>query len=369
MKRIYLLLVLISAISSASFAQEKTATDKLFDPNTTTINRRFFFDLGNGNKLRFELVDIKDLDQFANMDSVIKVFLKDLEPFKDSLDNDVQSRRIDYTTDDAGRARIRLLLHDQKGSTFVVDKGEVAALKLEQDTIHFVGEVDFIADYTLRKPFNATRNYRVTFFLNDVMDIAHYADGSINSKIATLKEKMHTTWVTTEKKGTALLKENKSIYANAPKGFEGAGDYLTFRVTVDLQNYKKYFVPSFSLGAAIILSKNNFKRDIMVTWDPHFFFDRDPMGKFKSFRNDFITLTWGQGFVKDNNPHKESHFLFNMSLSYLVKREGEYFDKNTFRVGAGRLSLFEGKTKIEPVMYFNNFFKGVTPGVRLIQSF
>ncbi|MGZ5253383.1 MAG: hypothetical protein ACXWV4_03410 [Flavitalea sp.] len=365
----YFILMLLTGISGTTYAQEISASDKLFDPSTNNANRRFFFDLGNGNKVRFELFDIKDLDLFSNMDSVIKVFLKDIEPLKDSLSNEIQSRRIDYLTDEAGRARIRLHLHNQKGSAFVVDQGEISALKLEQDTIHFVGQVPFVADYTLRKPFKASRNYRVSFFLNDVIDIADYSDGSINSKINTLKEKMHTTWVTTEKMGTALLKENKSIYANAPKGYVGAGDYLTFRGSVDIQNYKKYFVPSFSIGAALIFSKNHFKRDVMVSWDPHFFFDRDPLGKFKSFRNDFITLTYGQGKVKDNDSHKDSPFLFTTSLGYLVKREGDYFEKGTFRLGAGRLSLFEGKTKIEPTLYFNNFFKGVTPGLRLIQSF
>jgi hypothetical protein len=83
----------------------------------------------------------------------------------------------------------------------------------------------------------------------------------------------------------------------------------------------------------------------------------------------FLTLTWGQGLVQDYNPRKESHLLFIMSLAYLVKRDGDYFKDNTFRIGAGRLSLFGGKSKIEPVIYFNDFFKGVTPGIRLIQSF
>ena len=138
---------------------------------------------------------------------------------------------------------------------------------------------------------------------------------------------------------------------------------------MDLQNYKQYFVPSFSLGAGLIISTSHFKWDIMMSWDPHFSFARNTQDKLKTFRNDFLTLTWGQGTVKGNNPRKESHLLFIMSLGYLIKRDGDYFDKNTFRMGGGRLSLFGGKTKIEPVMYFNNFFKGATPGLRWIQSF
>lgn len=118
-----------------------------------------------------------------------------------------------------------------------------------------------------------------------------------------------------------------------------------------------------------MISSSRFKREIFLSWDPNFLFSSDANGKLRRYRNDFLTLSFGQGPVIDDQPRKESHLLFVMSLGYLVKREGEYFDKNNFRLGAGRLSLFNGKTKFEPVLYYNNFFKGVSPGLRLIQSF
>jgi hypothetical protein len=89
----------------------------------------------------------------------------------------------------------------------------------------------------------------------------------------------------------------------------------------------------------------------------------------KTFRNDFVTLTYGQAKVKKNSAAKDVSFLNVFSLGYLVKQKGNYFEKNTFRVGAGQISLFSGKIKIEPLFYFNNFFKGVTPGLRLMAYF
>jgi hypothetical protein len=147
------------------------------------------------------------------------------------------------------------------------------------------------------------------------------------------------------------------------------GNYLNLRFSVDVQNYKNYFVPSFSLGAGVIIASSHFKRDLILSWDPHFFFGNNAQGQLKTFRNDFLTLTAGQGGIEDNNPTKESHFITIISLGYLVKREGEYFEKNTLRLGAGRLSLFGGKTKFEPVLYFTDLFKRTTPGLRWIQSF
>ena len=374
MKKAICCLMLLASITGIVFAQHpKSKSDETFDLSPDYPKRRFVFDLGKGNKMQIELASIEDLQRVKNMDSLIRAFTADLEPLKDSLGDEILSRRIDYLLDSSGLNKIRIQRFSEKGSTFVVKDGEAAQMKLEQDTIHFMGVISYVAKYTMRKAFRDTRYYRVSFFLNNLVDLASYADGSLNRKIenleAGLKKNPAREWTTTSQKGRAILQSDPSISARMPQGYVGGGDFLNFRISIDLQNYKSYFVPSFSLGAGLILSTTHFKRDIILSWDPNFFFAKDSVGKLKSFRNDFLTLTWGQGLVQNNNPRKESHLLFIMSLGYLIKREGEYFEKNTFRMGAGRLSLFSGKTKIEPVLYFNNFFKGVTPGLRLIQSF
>jgi hypothetical protein len=363
-------MMLVTSITGNIFAQERiSGADKVFDLPANFPQRRFTVDLRKGNTMQIELSNMDDLQKFSNLDSIIRVFLTDIEPLRDSLGDELLSRRIDYTADSMGRKKIRIQQFKPKGSSFLVRDGDVAALKLEQDTIHFIGTVSFIAKYTLRKAFEEKRYYRISFFLNDLSDLKSYLDGSLNQKVKAIQQNIGSHWNTTNRKGTAYLREDPLISARLPKGFVSGGDFLNLRISVDIQNYKHYFVPSFSLGAGFIFSTPQFKRDIVLSWDPHFFFAKNSQDKLRVFRNDFLTLTWGQGGVEDNNPRKESHLLFIMSLGYLIKREGEYFDKNTFRLGGGRLSLFGGKTKIEPAMYFNNFFKGATPGLRWIQSF
>ncbi|MCU7548558.1 hypothetical protein OCK74_05490 [Chitinophagaceae bacterium LB-8] len=370
MKKMICFLMLLASITGIAFAQNNTTkTDKTFELPPNHAHRRFFIDLDKGNKMQIEVSAMEDLKPFLKMDSVIRVFLKDLEPLKDSLGDELLSRLIDYIADSSGRKKIRIQQFKPKGSSFLVQDGEVASLKLEQDTINFIGTVSIIAKYTLRKAFTTSRTYRISFYVNNLSDLVSYTDGRLNQKMQVLQDHVNNTWVTTAKKSEAYLKEDPSIKARLPKGYVAGGNYLNIRFSVDVQNYKNYFVPSFSLGAGLIISKSFFKRDIVLSWDPNFFFSKDSAGSLKTYRNDFLTLTWGQGLIRDNEPRKESHLLFIMSLGYLVHRSGNYFDKNTFRMGAGRLSLFEGKTKIEPAMYFNHFFKGVTPGLRLIQSF
>ncbi|MGZ5133630.1 MAG: hypothetical protein ACXWCG_00715 [Flavitalea sp.] len=371
MKQTICCLMLFISITGTSFAQNgKLKTDETFDLAGNFTTRRFFIDLGRGNTMQIRISNMEDLNRFLNMDSVIADFLKDITPLKDSLGEDLLSRRIDYTVDSMGRKKIRIQKFSPKGSSFLVNEGDIAALKLEQDTINFLGIVSYTSKYTLRKAFTETRHYQVSFFLNDLSDLSTYMDGSLNKKLQTLRDHVNSSnWNTTKKKGTAYLKAEPSISAKLPAGYVAGGDFLNFRISVDVQNYKNYFVPSFSLGAGLIISNSYFKRDITLSWDPHFFFAKDAQDKLKTFRNDFLTLTWGQGLVQDLEPRKESHLLFIMSLGYLIHRDGDYFEKNSFRLGGGRLSIFGGKTKFEPAIYFNNFFKGVTPTLRWIQSF
>jgi len=54
-------------------------------------------------------------------------------------------------------------------------------------------------------------------------------------------------------------------------------------------------------------------------------------------------------------------------LGYLIHQSGEFIKEGTFRFGAGKVKF--SKTTIEPSIYFDHFFKGVTPGIRISQSF
>ena len=367
-KTIYFLTLL--SINWPCFAQDdnrKTNTDKTFELPPNYAERRFTIELGNGNKLQIELVKMSDLNAFVNMDSVLRVFFRDIEPLKDSLNNELTNKRIDYLIDSTGIKKIRLQQFMPQGSSFLVKDADIAALKLEQDTINFLGKTPYQAKNSRKKVTTEIRYYRLSFFVNNLNDLAGYMDGSINEKITTLLQNVNTTW--NSHKGMVKLKADNSISAKLTKGYVAGGDYLNFRFSVDVQNYKNYFVPSFSLGATVVLSTPKWKREIGLAWEPNFFFDKNAQGKLQTFRNDFLTLTAGHGPLEDNNPRKESHLVFIGSFAYLVNRQGDYFEKGTMRLGAGRLSLFGGKTKLEPALYFTDFFKGVTPGLRWIQSF
>ena len=369
MKQIICLLMLCAAISQVTFAQNKTNTEKTFELSDDFAHRKFLIDLGKGNKMQIELTEIEDLSYVLNVDSLLRVFIADITPFKDSLSDELTSKRIDYRIDTSGVKKMRIQQFAPKGLSYAITGGEPAALKLEQDTVNFSGTVYFVADYTLRKPFNASRNYRLSFFVNDVNDLQDFIGTGLNEKLKVLRKNYGGRWSFISQ-NNYKLNADPEITANHPHGFAAGDDFLQGTASVNVQNYKAYFVPSFTLSLGLIISSHGFyKREFHVGWEPHFFFDRTAEGKLRTYRNDFLSLTLSQGLIRDKDPRKTAQFETIVNLGYLIHRSGEYFEENTWRFGAGRLSLFEGKTKIAPVIYFNNFFKGVTPGLRWIQRF
>ena len=364
--------MLLISIAAELCAQSNNKTDKAFDvPPNIIINRRFYVDLDKGNKLQIELTDITDLNSITNIDSILQIFAEDIAPLKDSVSDPLTSKRIDYFTDAQGRKKIRIQQFQPKGASFLVNKGELSWLRTEQDTINITGIIANPQKSAQKISIRNLRYYHLTFYLNNLSELAGYMNGALKDKIATIQNSRYEKWPLILGTGSHYLKKDSTISADKPKGFThgGTGDYLYGFITVNMENYKNYFVPSFSIGIRLTLSNRDrtFKREPGLLWEPHYLFAKDNLGKLHTYRNDFLTLTYGQGGVTDHDPLKDFSFSTVLSLGYLIHREGEFIDKNTFRLGAGKLKLY--KTTIEPSIYFNNFFKAVTPGIRISQSF
>ena len=364
--------MLFTSITGSLCAQTNNKEDKTFEvPSDIIINRRFYINLDEGNKLEIELTDITDLQRIVNIDSLLRIFLKDVIPLKDSFSDPLTTKRIDYVTDNMGRKRIRFQQFQPKGATFIVDKGELASLKTGQDTISMIGIINNPPKPEQKISLDHPRYYHLKFYLNNMSEITDYMNGPLTQKIAIIQNDVNTKWPLILGSSSHYLQNDRSISADRQKGFTpgGEGDYLEGFISVNVQNYKNYFVPSFTLGAQLTYTNRDrtFKWEPGLFWEPHFLFANDAQGKLHTYRNDFLTFTYGQGGTTDFDPRKDFSFSAVFSLGYLIHREGDFMEKNTFRLGAGKLKLL--KTTIEPSMYFNDLFKGVTPGIRISQRF
>ena len=372
MKKIIIVMMLLTSIPGSLCAQLDNNANKPFEvPSDIIISRRFYINLDKGNKLEIELTDITDLQRIANIDSLLRIFIKDVSPLKDSFSDPLTTKRLDYVTDARGRKKIRFQQFQPRGANFVVDKDELASLKTGQDTINIIGIITNPPKPVQKISLDHPRYYHLTFYLNNMSEITDYMNGTLTQKIETIQNDVNTKWPLILGSGSHYLQKDKSISADRPQGFTpgGEGDYLEGYITVNVQNYKNYFVPSFSIGAKLVFANRDrtYKWVPGIFWEPHFLFGKDAQGNLHTYRNDFLTLTYGQGGITDHDSHKDFSYSSVFSLGYLIRREGNLMDKNTFRLGAGRIKF--SKTTIEPSMYFNNFFKGVTPGIRISQGF
>jgi hypothetical protein len=367
------LLVLATSIAGNVFAQNKvqlTNTDKTFEVPADRIIRRFTVDLGKGNKMQVELTAMEDIDQLKNADSLVKVFLHDIEPLKDSLSDELLPKRIDYAIDSSGRKKIRILHYQPKGSSFLVTQGDIAVLKLEQDTVNIITTFQGNIQSILSKKEKYLHYCRISFFVNQLAELPAYLDGKLNEKINLIANNKRNDWSGDGDEQFRLDKDH-TITAKQPQGYiSGAGDYLNLNASVNLQNYKNYFVPSFNIGANVFAMIGHFKYEVGFAWEPHFFFGKNNAGNLQTFRNDFITLTLGRKptIERDiNGPH--FNLFQTLTVGYLIRQKGDYFDNHTFRIGTGGVNLKGNKLRLEPVFYFHDLFKNVTPGLRLSMNF
>ena len=369
MKKTCMVLMLFISITAELCAQ--SIKDPTFEvPAYIVFNRRFYIYLDHGNSFKIELSDINDLERLKNIDSLLQVLITDIGGLKDSLADPLTAKRIDYMTDENGRKKIRLQQFRPAGNAYLLGReGELASLRTAQDTLHITGIITNPPKPQQKISLRHPRYYHLTFYLNNINELAGYMDGRLTAKINTLQQDINGRWPLVLGSGSHYLKKDKSIVADRPKGFTSMGDYVSGFITMNLQNYKNYFVPSFSLGAIATFTnrEKSFKWEPGLLWEPHFFFSKDGQDKLRTYRNDFLTLVYGQGGVTGHDPTKGFSFGTVFSIGYLIHREGEFIEKHSFRLGAGKIKLL--KTTIEPLMYFNDFFKGVTPGIRISQRF
>ncbi len=362
-------MMLITSISRQTIAQEKlpAKTDKTFEVPSGFLTNRYSIDLGKGNMLQVELTGKEDINKVKNIDSILTIFFKDIIPFKDSLKDGLAAKRIDYVIDAAGRKKIRIGIFKPLASSFVIQQGEVAALKSEQDTLNIIGIVPASAKHGLHKFISNVRYYRLSFYINDLNDLKNIDTKAIREKITSLKSMKR--WIKDEEGNWHIKNGDKDISSKTPDGtISLTGDYLESKLSTSIQNYKNNFVPSISIGFDLVFNNGINKKYIGIALEPHFLFSKDITGNMKTFQNNFVTLSYKQTYINERNA-AIFHFSPDFSLSYLVKRRGDFYDRNTFRLGLGKVNLHKETVELEPCLYFNNLFKNTTPGLRLSIGF
>jgi hypothetical protein len=355
------------AQTSVVFSNTKgTPDERLFSLPPFSINDEYRIQLGKGNEMLLQLPDGADLSRFENIDSLLLLFLGDMKAFQDSLSDPLTTKHIDYLIDTSGQKKLRIRQARPAASTFLLDGSEPAVLRLEQDTLYILipSPADRLAG---RKASGPVRYDRLGFFLNRYSELESYITSGLNRKIQLILESKHKNYSWNTKNGRNYLVADPTI--SAVTALIHNGNRLELNGFVAAQNYKNYFAPSFSLGASVQLSHGYNTNVLGVYWEPVFLFAPNAQGRLQTYRNDFLVFRCA--FAKKDVSGKEDDsnaalgFGTSFSLAYLIGRQGSLAEPHTFRLTLGSVKAFKGGLHLDPCLYFNDFFKGVTPGIRL----
>lgn len=360
MKKFFCTVLTLLSIMGTLYAQfDIRAGFKTFGISSDNLERRYWIDMGKGNRLCLELEDQEDLDRFTNVDSLLMVFLADMKPFNDSLSDPLSWHVIDYVIDGAGKKKVRLQTFRPPASTYLLDKAEPAILRLEQDTIQIVLE------YPVSKgrSHDGIRQDRLSLYLNDYHQLSNYITGGLNEKIRWLQKNVGRYWVRTGKVWRA--EKDPSITAPQPAGYIAVThDFLSSEVRLNVGNYKSYFAPSFALGLGLHFNREESVRTFAFLWQPVFLFQTNAQGRLQTYRNDFLTVELAREW-KDQTVPRIIFLNPSISFGWLVRREGDLFEKNSYRLFLGHTKLVKNNLILQPGMYFHDFFRGVTPAINI----
>ena len=132
------LLLSIAGNLCAQDNKKQSADTRLFEPPDNSIGINYRVNLGKGNILRIDLANGFDLHSLANIDSIVNLFLDDMQAFHDSLADPLTVKHLDYLIDTSGVRKLRIRQYRPAASSFVLDHNGPSILRVEQDTIRIL---------------------------------------------------------------------------------------------------------------------------------------------------------------------------------------------------------------------------------------
>lgn len=134
--------------------------------------------------------------------------------------------------------------------------------------------------------------------------------------------------------------------------------YVGIFMGIGLENVKGDWNGSFNLGMSLRLSNQRYYTQ-RIDLNYEFMYNFSGQGKTVNHWLDF-------GYYWDFNRGTQEENWWGPSLGFLVKRKGDFFEKDMFRLGVSK--EFESIT-ITPRIYFTDVFKDVYPAINILLRF
>jgi len=386
-KLLFIAMLVATGMTQILFAQNNeiiytnaSKTDQLFDAGRMgSLRHLFVINLKNANLVKVRVANKEAFEKLLNLDSMILAVSKNLALLKDSLQDEMTQKRVDYLNDPGSFVKIRIRQYRPNGTSFVLENDGPALMKIEQDSLNIIGNQVIqreMKNASVPQGAYVRVSYQVSFVINDINKLEELADGTLNKTMQELKEQ----WDGLDKWSS---KKNSSLYAYyntsqskfiTPMGVQVSLKKWFFRpyVQLGLQNVNNILTGSIGTGIELAHRvttsasfRGSFTTRYQLIWEPYFFFEKQaPENTFSMRRNDFVTFQRISESSVSYSSGSKFEFKQFLSLGYLVHRSGNYFSDNTFKVGLPGASF--KFISLVPEFIFHDLFKNFQPGLKLI---
>ncbi len=228
---------------------------------------------------------------------------------------------------------------------FVVSEGNI----LETDFGNIVLEIE-------------DENYLIRLHLEKLADVKIVNSQDFLDKIRDADSKIPNN----RKKINAWLIENNTHSFNTYFLNEVpplTDDMLELNAGVGAGWIYNQFVSSFNFRLGFAFAKKGILKNRYFI-DHELLYDfSNPQGETKFDLNGFLSFGYERNFSLDPNKAK----WYGISAGFMVIRNGNFFEKNTFRISVHR--QVNNSITIKPEIYFNDFVKNGTPALKVQIAF
>lgn len=388
--------MLFLSIAQSLFAQKDLGTPY---PKQLENMSRYYLDLGKGNVLLIGS-SLEQLKQYQNIDSVLTLFLKDYAAVKPTFKSETSSKTLRYAPYSNGKHLLEATEHLAPKERYQFSlSDDPIQIKTLQDTLLIVrrphkgeGVPPYFETYAPNISFE-TYFYFILNNLNDVQELV--LSGMANAKIkqALSDAALYKNHDISQSKYKFVYFSNRSAvspevqiqtsvdsaYANKVNTFTANRRF--FRVQ---KHYSPFLALHPSVGVGIVQGQisPNIQYDMAFVpskyhnvgytlgWRRMYFVNRDSQtDRFQTQHGGFVQV--GLTFYDFRRPSNVSRryevntdqVIGGIYFGFLASQRGDYFRPNTMNLSATLVA--KGFVKIQPEVYFTQFFKNATPGLRI----
>ncbi len=365
MRTPYYIALLLMSMAGTTMAQK---TDELrfkgFDnQDPLRLRNHIEVDLGQKNALVVQFRRYADVEAHQNIDSALRLFVADYRKVADPNLDPTRAVHVLFRLGDIGRNMdIRTTPQPTTSFRFMDQKPDPILIKTVQDTLQLVW-----SSVSAALPYYDFNAYLLVNNLSDIDRLLQ--SGGINEKLQEAMKsvrgyKAHDLTNPKMAFDMRYRHEGTSIGTNFISPGLAMNPFISFQPSIGVGLIRNQWIPSLNLDLGYVPTRLH-NVAYTVGYNTNFFFAPQATdGPFRIQRNDFLSV--GIAFFQPGKDGRMANFnrqIASFNVGFLAKRQGEYFNKNTIKLGG---TIYQkGFIKIQPELYMNGFFKQVYPGVRI----